>query len=397
MTDRQHITIKNISTYTRGRYGRQARLIARRAEKNMKEKIVGLLLLNFSILFAIDFIAIPASNAVSIGSNRFIYYEDYYKKKPEKIVYRYPEKTVELDSYLISKYLISNKLFNDFLVDTQYDLKVLSEFEYWRDYFDNHKTANKHFELASFYEGMMFCQWLSNRQGKTYRFPTNAEWEYAAMKNSKSIYPFGNKNGLFKSIETIVDTRRSFLDIGSINEDISPFGVEGMFGGNEYVLDSFDGKNYDNFKNKQKNPLMFSTSSMFSIRSGDIRYNENRDDGFGLFYENMLPFDSCISTNSGIRLVEDTGIIFNQTEIDECIFFQNRGKIHTFTNIYIKPDYSFHDQKTLKEKTEVLTLFQTLDKNWLRIIYKEDDIWLTGWVPSCCILLSNKPWYEAPL
>lgn len=354
-------------------------------------------LLNISILFTIDFINIPSSDMVSIGSNKFIYFEDYYLIKPEKLIYRYPEKIVKLDSYLISKYLVSNEQFNKFLIDTKYDLRGLSQSLYWKDYFNTYKTTKKHFVLADFYEGMMFCQWLSKKTKKTIRFPTNAEWEYATMKNNKSIYPWGCEDGFFKSIAAVDDKRLCFLDLGSIPEDVSPFGIEGMFGGPEYIMDSFDEKNYDDFKNNVKNPLVFSNSSFFSIRSGDISYNEKRDNGFGLFFHNIMPFYSLYSSSIGFRLVEDNGTIFNQGELDECLFFQNRGKINTVTQVYFKPDSSYATGDVLNENFEVLTLFQTSDENWLRVLYEKENVWLTGWIASSSVLLSSKPWYEDPL
>lgn len=43
----------------------------------------------------------------------------------------------------------------------------------------------------SWYGAVAFCDWLSHEDGRTYRLPTEAEWEYMARAGSTSPFPWG--------------------------------------------------------------------------------------------------------------------------------------------------------------------------------------------------------------
>ncbi len=103
-------------------------------------------------------------------------------------------------------------------------------------------------------EAVAFCQWLSSKENRRYRLPTEAEWEYAARGSDNRVFPWGGKldAGHFANF---ADRRTNFpwrdiniddgyaetAPVGSYPRGASPFGIEDLSGNVfEWCLDFFD-------------------------------------------------------------------------------------------------------------------------------------------------------------
>jgi formylglycine-generating enzyme required for sulfatase activity len=116
-------------------------------------------------------------------------------------------------------------------------------------------TSDRHpVVYVSSLEAVKFCQWLSTREHKKYRLPTEAEWEYAARGSDGRRYPWGNydrrgdlanfadKNTVFAwSDREIDDGFAETSPVGAFPNGASPFGMHDMAGNVwEWCLDYYE-------------------------------------------------------------------------------------------------------------------------------------------------------------
>lgn len=103
-------------------------------------------------------------------------------------------------------------------------------------------------------EAEAFCKWLSQREGRKYRLPTEAEWEYAARGGEQRMFPWGDL-AVAGNLANFADARTQFAwrdpsiddgysetaPVGSFPRGVSPFGIEDMAGNVfEWTLDSLE-------------------------------------------------------------------------------------------------------------------------------------------------------------
>lgn len=158
-------------------------------------------------------------------------------------------------------------------------------------------------------EAIKFCEWLSSRERKKYRLPTEAEWEFAARGADGRKYPWGSyagrgdlanfadKNTVFAwSDRDLDDGYPESSPVGAFPLGAGPFGMEDMAGNVwEWCLDYFE-----NYRGAHKvNPRGSTAGTKRVYRGGSwkSRFNSLRATARG----SNVPSYSC--NDLGFRIV----------------------------------------------------------------------------------------------
>lgn len=152
-----------------------------------------------------------------------------------------PVTLVTVSAFYMARFPITNAMYEKF------DPTHRNKRGAWAD--DNHPVI-----YVSSLEAEAFCKWLSQRENRKYRLPTEAEWEYAARGGEPRIFPWGDRT-INDNLANFADKRTQFAwrditvddgfaetsPVGTYPRGASPFGIEDMSGNVfEWSLDSLE-------------------------------------------------------------------------------------------------------------------------------------------------------------
>jgi sulfatase modifying factor 1 len=121
------------------------------------------------------FINPAGASMVLIGAGEFVMGSEAADALPDE----QPLTPVTLNAFYISRHPVTNAQYERF--DPAHRQKRINGAGH------DHPVV-----YVTSFDAINFCEWLGQKDGKTYRLPTEAEWEYAARGTDGRKYPWGN-------------------------------------------------------------------------------------------------------------------------------------------------------------------------------------------------------------
>jgi formylglycine-generating enzyme required for sulfatase activity len=203
-----------------------------------------------------------------------------------------PVHVVELDTFYIARFEVTNAQWARFRDDPGYDDKAFwphgwvvpkDQVPYWTQA-NNHgggTVGGADYPVlgVNWDAAVAYCNWLSAKTGKKYRLPTEAEWEKAARGTDQRRYPWGNT--IDRSYANFVGAQRydtgrpvgyydgSMRDGLQTRSNASPYGAFDMAGNvMEWCSDWYSRDFYA--RSPRKNPKGPATGAYRVVRGGSF-------------------------------------------------------------------------------------------------------------------------------
>jgi formylglycine-generating enzyme required for sulfatase activity len=145
-----------------------------------------------------------------IDGDTFVYYP----------VYDGPEK-VRMEEYFMDKHPVTNKMFEEFLLDSDYLPEDTTNFlKHWRDRTVPAGMEDYPVVYVSINDARAFADWAGKR------LPTEIEWQYAAQTEADLLWPWGNEYDSLRS-----NPGNGKMDpVGLYKNGINPNGLADLVG-----------------------------------------------------------------------------------------------------------------------------------------------------------------------
>jgi formylglycine-generating enzyme required for sulfatase activity/tRNA A-37 threonylcarbamoyl transferase component Bud32 len=205
--------------------------------------------------------------------------DDFFK---ERVLSEGPQHEVEITHpFYMGRTEVTVGQFRQFVKTTGYQTQAEKEGGAWRPVLNGELDANTNWlnpgftqtdahplVCVSWNDAEEFCNWLSKHEGKTYRLPTEAEWEYGCRAGSKGRWSFGDLSG------ELVDYARTDLNSGlhpwpvaGLKENA--WGLHDMYGNVwEWCQDFYDANYYKT--SPPKDPSGIDAGAAHIIRGGSF-------------------------------------------------------------------------------------------------------------------------------
>lgn len=104
--------------------------------------------------------------------------------------YETPQHEVNLPEYRIGKYPVTNAQYEEFIRQKG---RLASPSMGWDGQRIPPDKEQHPVSGVTWFEALAYCQWLSEKTGRKYSLPTEAQWEKACRGGTNFLYPWGNE------------------------------------------------------------------------------------------------------------------------------------------------------------------------------------------------------------